>query len=55
MGLHVNCIQFCLVHCSPEYASLGSVYSYCADTSKELEFEQIVKWAMDISKGIVNC
>lgn len=38
---------------SLEYASLGSVYSYCSDGSKELQFEQIVKWATDISKGII--
>ena len=41
----------CLAYVFLEYASLGSVYSYCSDNSKELQFEQIVKWATDISKG----
>ncbi|CAB4005092.1 mitogen-activated kinase kinase kinase MLT isoform X2, partial [Paramuricea clavata] len=56
---HRNIIQFYgVLNSSPnyglvtEYASLGSVYSYCSDGSKELQFEQIVKWATDISKGM---
>ncbi|XP_046846393.1 mitogen-activated protein kinase kinase kinase 20-like [Xenia sp. Carnegie-2017] len=56
---HRNIIQFYgVVNSSPnygivtEYAELGSVYSYCSENKKELQFGQIVKWANDIAKGM---
>ena len=48
---HVNKSLFACFFFSPEYASLGSIFSYCADSNKDLQFEQIVKWATDISRG----
>lgn len=38
-----------------EYASGGSLFDYLSsDESEDISMKQIMTWAMDIAKGIIN-